>query len=483
MREKNDLKENTVRGTIFGALERFSVMGIQIICTFIVARFLTPSDFGLVGLLIVFTVIGNTIVDSGFGQALVREKEVSDLEYSSVFYLNVFLSLIVYFLLFVSSGFIADFYKESSLKNIARVTFLVIPLNAFAVVQNAVLVRNLDFKKIFVVSLCASILSCVLAIILAVLYRNVWALVFQNIFLYGFRSIFLWILSKWHPIFSFSLVSIRKYIHFAINLLFVGFIGNIFNNIYSLIIGRVYSTMDLGYYSQADRIRMSLSGSSTEVIQRVTYPILSKINNANADVKEAYRKIIMITVFFVASLIFFFMGISLDLFEIVMGDKIWRVAGTFFFILCINGSLYPLHSINQNILLVKDRSKTLLLLEIARRFLMIVILCITVHFDIIIFVCGNAFYSISLLFLNLYFCGQPINYPLKEQFKDILPVYIRCVIMLFFMLIVNYFLRDNSIYMRVFTAACVGVFVFLFLFYKSCYLKLIYNLLSIYKVR
>lgn len=311
MREKNDLKENTVRGTIFGALERFSVMGIQIICTFIVARFLTPSDFGLVGLLIVFTVIGNTIVDSGFGQALVREKEVSDLEYSSVFYLNVFLSLIVYFLLFVSSGFIADFYKESSLKNIARVTFLVIPLNAFAVVQNAVLVRNLDFKKIFVVSLCASILSCVLAIILAVLYRNVWALVFQNIFLYGFRSIFLWILSKWHPIFSFSLVSIRKYIHFAINLLFVGFIGNIFNNIYSLIIGRVYSTMDLGYYSQADRIRMSLSGSSTEVIQRVTYPILSKINNANADVKEAYRKIIMITVFFVASIQFFFLWVSL----------------------------------------------------------------------------------------------------------------------------------------------------------------------------
>ena len=149
MREKNNLKEDTIRGTMFGALERFSVMGLQVICTFIVARFLTPSDFGLIGLLIVFTVIGNTIMDSGFGQALIREKEVSDLEYSSVFYLNVFLSLIVYFLLFVSSGFIADFYKESSLKNIARVTFLVIPLNAFAVIQNTILIRKVDFKKIF----------------------------------------------------------------------------------------------------------------------------------------------------------------------------------------------------------------------------------------------------------------------------------------------------------------------------------------------
>ena len=132
MREKNNLKEDTIRGTMFGALERFSVMGLQVICTFIVARFLTPSDFGLIGLLIVFTVIGNTIMDSGFGQALIREKEVSDLEYSSVFYLNLFLSLVVYLLLFVSSGFIADFYKEPSLKDIARVTFLVIPLNAFA---------------------------------------------------------------------------------------------------------------------------------------------------------------------------------------------------------------------------------------------------------------------------------------------------------------------------------------------------------------
>lgn len=155
----------------------------------------------------------------------------------------------------------------------------------------------------------------------------------------------------------------------------------------------------------------------------------------------------------------------------------------FFFILCINGSLYPLHSINQNILLVKNKSKVLLNLEIARRFLMILILYVTVHFDIIIFVCGNAFYAIVLLFLNLYFCGRPINYPLKEQFKDVLPIYMRCVIMLSCMLVINYFLKNDSIYMRVFVSACVGAFVWAFLFYKGCYLNLICNLLSIGRVR
>lgn len=256
---------------------------------------------------------------------------------------------------------------------------------------------------------------------------------------------------------------------FSKNLLISGLIGNIFNNIYSILIGRFYSPSDLGYFSQADRIRNVSSLTSTSVIQNVTYPIFSKINNDKQDLFNAYKKVISISLIYVGFIVSILMCIAEDLFQLVMGSEIWRVSGRYLFYLGIAGILYPLHSVNQNILLVKGKSKDILYLEVARRSIMLFILAITVNYNISIFILGNSIYSILLLFLNLYFCGKPINYTLTQQLKDITPILLRFIIIILISLLSNYILRDINIFARLTTTSILCITIGIGLFFKNKY--------------
>ena len=460
-------RKQLVSNTIWNTIERFAVLGIQLLCTFILARFLTPSDFGIIGMVVVFTTIANTLIDSGFSQALIREDVVSKIEYSSVFYVNIAIAFIIYVILFLCSEYIALFFHQPILNDICKVTFLVIPCNALCLVQNTILIRNLQFKKLCIISIIASLLSSVIAIVMAFHIKNVWVLVIHNLLIYFFKAIGLWISTSWYPALKFSMNLINRLFKFSRNLLISGFIGNIFNNIYSVLIGHYYTATDLGFYSQADRIKNIASHNSTQVIQNVTYPILAKINNEGSDIKEAYRKIIIITVIFVGGVVTMLMCVSLDLLVLFMGNNIWHMAGVYLFILCISGALYPLHAVNQNILLVKGEGKKILMLEIIRRSLMVMILIVTLQFDIIIFVLGSALYSIILFFVNLYFCGSPINYRIKDQLKDLIPIFLRFSIMVICSLCIYNLLRTEHILFRTIIEFIVSLIVGVFLFRKN----------------
>lgn len=465
------IKKQLAKNTIWNALERFSLLGVQLICTFILARFLKPDDFGIIGMLIVFTTISNTIIDSGFVQTLIREKDVSEREYSSVFYFNVFVAFIIYIILYFCSPYIADFYHQPILNDVCKLTFLVIPANALCLVQNAILMRNIQFKKICIAAIVASVTSSVIAIFLAYYFRNVWALVIQNVVTYVLKAIMLWIMTGWIPKLYFSMSVIKKYFSFSKNLLISGLIGNIFNNIYSIVIGRYYTATDLGFYMQADRIKNVASMSTTSVIQNVTYPILSKVNNSGDDIKDAYRKIITTTVVFVGFIMALLMCVSCDLFEVLMGNYIWRVSGTYLFILSISGMFFPLHAINQNILLVKGDSKSILRLEIIRRITMIVILLITLHYDIIVFISGTAIYSFLLLFLNLHFCGKPINYSVFQQLKDVSPIFFRIGIMVTITLLISRLYSSMDLMYRTFLTLLLAIIIGLIVFWGNASFK------------
>lgn len=464
-----EYKKQLATNTIWNALERYSVLGIQLLCTFILARFLTPADFGIVGMIVVFTAIANTIIDSGFSQALIRKQNVDNTEYSSVFYFNVIISVVLYILLFLFSGFIADFYHQPILKDICKITFLVIPCNALCIVQHTILMRNLQFKKLCIVAFIASFISCIVAIILAYFMKNVWVLVIQNLLTYFLKGIGLWLVTSWKPSLNFSLEAIKQLFHFSKNLLVSGLIGNVFNNIYSILIGHFYTATDLGYYSQADRIKNVASHNSTQVIQSVTYPILSQINNNGGDIKEAYRKIISITILFVGFMMTLLMSVSSDLLELLMGNPNWRIAGFYLFILSISGILYPLHAVNQNILLVKGNSRTVLILEILRRGIMLAILVVTLNFNVTIFVWGSALYSILLLFPNLYYCGKPIHYGLWEQLKDVLPIFIRFMIMILGTLLISQLYCEIPVFYRVLTTLTICLCIGYLLFFQNKY--------------
>lgn len=442
------IKNKLINNTIWCTIERLSIMGIQLMCTFILARYLEPKDFGLIGMLAVFTTISNTIIDSGFMQALIRDKNVNSVNYSTVFYFNFLISTILYFILFLSSSSISNFFNEPILENICKITFLIIPLNGISIVQNAILMRNLEFKKLCISSVLASTISGLIAIIYAYFRKDVWAIVYQNLFTYILKTFFLLYSTKWYPTFNFSFSIIKKYFSFSKNLLFSGLLGNVFNNLNNIIIGKYYTTSDLGYYSQAERLKNVTSYTLISVIQTVTFPILSKINNEDGDVKYAYKKIITITFLGIGFITSLLMPICADLFEILMGEK-WRIAGNFFFLLSINGMLFPLHSINQNILLVKGKSNTILKLELIRRTLFLIIILITVNFNIYIFVLGSVIYSITVLFLNIYVCGKPINYLLKEQLSDLLPSIITFIVMICIGIIITRIFDNTNIYYRI----------------------------------
>jgi O-antigen/teichoic acid export membrane protein len=243
-----------------------------------------------------------------------------------------------------------------------------------------------------------------------------------------------------------------------------------------LIIGRSYTATDLGFFSQADRIKTLASHTTTQVVQSVSYPILSKINNETGDIKVAYKEIISITLIFVGFIMSLLIGCAEDLFEFFMGSTVWRVSGTFFILMGINGILFPLHCINQNILMVKGDSKTILWLEIIRRSIMVIILLITLQFDIKIFVLGLSIYSLVLLFLNLYFCGKPINYTIFEQLKDTFPLFIRFAIIIASMVLIRLFVTEQSLIIRLILSNFVGLSIGLAIFWKQQNFKNMLNL-------
>lgn len=466
------------KNVVWKYIESYSATGIQLLTTFILARFLTPDDYGLMGMVLVFSSFANVIIDSGFGQALIREKDVTQTDYSTILYFNLAASVLLYLLLYAASGLIADFYNQEILNDVCKVTFLALPLSALSIVQSTKLQKEIRFKKLCIITLVSSLLSCIITIILAYIYRNVWALVFQGIIINLLKAVLLWVTGDFVPNLKFSANSFKKYFGFSKNLLLSGLIGTFFNNIYTLAIGKIYTPTELGFYSQAFRVKSTLSVSMTSVIQSVTYPILAKINNETGEIREAYKKIICITLMCVGLLMTLFMGCACDIFELLMGNKIWRVAGTYFILIGINGILFPLHSINQNVLMVKGDSKTVLFLEITRRSIMILVVGITSFFDIKVFVLGLSIYSIVLLLPNLYFCGKPINYTIKEQMKDCLPIFARLAAIILVQMSANFLTSDLHIILRVTASLAAGGITAFLLFKNYLYFNLAIGLLK-----
>lgn len=437
----SDIKRQFVNNTIWKSVDRFASLGISLICTFILARFLTPEDYGIVGMLAIFTAICSTLVDSGISQAVIREKEVTDEDYSTVFYFNLFIAVVLYVVLYFCSGYISEFYHQPILESIAKFSFLSLIINALSIVQVTKLTRELQFKKQCIITLSTAFISAIVTIYLGWKYRSIWVLVIQPLMADSFKTILLWTLSDFRPKLFFSGDTIRKYFIFSKNILLSGLIGNIFNNINGLLIGRFYTPTDLGFFSQAQRINNVASQNSSYVIQSVSYPVLSKLNNENADIKNVYKKIIITTMICVGCVMTIVLSLSFDLFELLMGVK-WRPAGAYLLLLGFSGIFYPLHCVNQNILMVKGDSGTILKLEIVRRVIMIIILLITLQFNVYVFAAGLSIYSFALLFINLHYCGKPINYSIKEQLKDTVPIILKQVAIVVFCLFIGFLLRD-----------------------------------------
>lgn len=435
---KTDLVKDTANGVLWSFISRFLQLIVQFLIIIILSRLLYPEDFASIGVLTVFTLLSDLIIDSGFGQALIRETKVNNDDLSSVFYFNICIGILIYVFLFIASPYIAAFFRIPELERISKILFLVILFHSLSIVPKTILIRDMCFKKIAVSSICALFLSAFVGISTAYYGFGVYALVSQILINSSLCMILLFISAKWMPKCVFMWSRINRLLGFSFYMLMTGLITQVFNNLYTILIGHFYPQKTLGYYTQAKKIEEIPSLSITTIIQNVSYSSMSQVKDDSFLLKKAYSKILLMNIYIVLPIMSLSYVSCESFIPMLLGEK-WIPIIPYFKILCIYGAIYPLFSVNVNILRVKGYGKKVLKQEIVRRTLMIVFILLTINSGIIYMLIGWVI-SMSLSIVYSFIeCGKPINYSLFKQIKDIIPYFVLAICCASITYIVNFF--------------------------------------------
>jgi len=414
------LKDKAIKGVAWSFVDNIANSGITFIVGIVLARLLSPAEFGILGMITVFIAVSNSIIDSGFSQALIRKIDVKGIDYNTVFFFNLAIGFVLFLVLFFSSPYIGEFFKEPRLVNVTRVMASILIINALSIIHRTILTKNINFKLQTKISLAASLLSGVVGIGMAYYGFGVWSLVGQILSKQLLYTVLMWALNIWWPKIEFSKKSFNEMFNFGSKLLVSGLIDTIYKNIYYLIIGRYYSAYELGQYSRAEQFSIIFSSNLTVIIQRVSYPVLSSIQDDIPRLKEAYRKVIKSTMLVTFTLMLGLAAIAKPLLIILIGEK-WLMAVPFLQIICLSEMLYPLHAINLNILNVKGHSGIILKLEVIKKFIAVPVILVGIFMGIQYMLWGSVIASILSYFLNSYFSAPFLKYSTKEQLKDIIP--------------------------------------------------------------
>lgn len=379
-----------------------------------------PADFGLIGMLSVFIGLGSSLIDSGLTSSLIRTVEPNQRDYSTVFFVSLIGSVIIYFVLFFCAPYIAAFYGQPLLELIIRIYTLTFIINAFAGVQRTKLTKELNFKMQMTIQIPSVIGGGVLGIVLANLGYGVWSLIYMNLFQSLLSTIQLWLRSGWRPSYVFDKERLKYHISFGYKLTLAGILNTIFDNAYNLIIGKFFSAAQLGFYTRANNLKQLPVQNISAALNKVTYPLFSSIQHDNAKLKDAYQKLMLQVIFWLAPVMILSAIVAEPLFRILLGEK-WLPAVPYFQILCAVGIMHPLSAYNLNILNVKGRSDLFLRLEIVKKFIIVVGLASAIPFGIFGLLYFQLFFSFVAFFINTWFSGRMIEYHLIEQVKDIFP--------------------------------------------------------------
>ena len=415
------LRQKTTNGLLWSSVERFSNQGVQFLFSIILARLLSPSDYGIVAMVVIFFAIAQTFVDSGFSSAIVRKKERTESDLSTCFYFNIFVGLGFYILLFLCSPFIADFYNQPILSPIVKISGLTVLINSLCIVQQAQFTIRIDFKTQAKVTLTSTVISGILGILLAYLGYGVWALVWQGVTGSFVRMILFWILSKWRPRESFSKDSFHYLFGYGSKLLASGLLDTTYNNIYPIVIGKFYSPAQLGNFTRAQGWASLPSSNITGVLQRVTFPVLTEMQDDDERLATNYRKLLRLSAFVVFPLMMLMAAIASPLIRVVITAK-WDACVPYLQIICFAMMWYPIHAINLNLLQVKGRSDLFLRLEIIKKVVGVCVMCVTIPLGVTAMCFGMVFTSINALFINTYYTGKLINVGYLTQMRDLLPI-------------------------------------------------------------
>ena len=401
-------------------MDSISSQGVTFLVGLVLARLLTPHEYGLIGYIMILVAVFNSIVDSGFSNALIRKKDAEETDYSTAFIFNLAVSLVLMAAMVLVAGPFSLFFKEPQLVPLVRVMSVIVVINALALIQRTRLVKSVDFKTQTKASLISSVSSGAVGLAMAFGGLGVWSLVGQQISRQLINTVCLWILNRWMPSWRFSWSSFRELFGFGWKLLVSGLIDTVWKEIYQLVIGKFYSTSTLGQYTRGKQFSDIFSSNMTSIVQRVSYPVLSSIQDERERMREGYRKIIRTTMLASFVLLFGLSAVAESLLTVLIGPR-WLEAAHYLQIICFAASLYPLHAINLNMLQVQGRSDLFLKLEIVKKIIAVGPLLLGIFIGIDWMLWGSLATSIIAYFLNARYSGTLIGYPIRAQIKDILP--------------------------------------------------------------
>lgn len=417
------LRQKTISGMVWVGVQKFGSLLITFGANIVLARLLTPDDYGIIGMLAIFIAISNTFIDGGFGSALIQKSRPSNEDYSTVFYWNIFLGIVLYGVLYISAPTIESFYhEENGLSRILRVQGIILIINSFCLVQTTKLRKLMNFKLLAKVNICSAGVSSIFAIILAYKGWGVWALVFQQIMLSFVNCILLQFVCRWFPQKIFHFSSLKSLFGFGSFIMLSSFVNTIGTNIYSLLIGRFFSASTLGYFTQAKKIEDVTSVGLLSVIEQVTYPML-------VEVKDDYKKMASVLEKFNSSLLaitmpllLFITLVSKPIIILLFSDK-WLPSVPILQILSIYGIFICLQGCNYNVIAAIGQSKIIFKWTIYKRLFSILILIVALYlFGFFGLLTGVVLTSVFIAVCNMYLVAKYIKYSLKSQIKSLIPV-------------------------------------------------------------
>lgn len=465
--DTDNLRGKAKRGFIWNTVERIVTNGIQFILTIILARLLSPDDYGIIAMPAIFLSIAQVLIDSGFANALIRKPDLNERDLSTAFYFNVIVGVVAYLILFATSPLIASFFKTPILSQLLKVTALVVFLNSLGIVQQAVLTKRMDFKTQAVISTISTFTSGAIGVWMAYSGYGVWALVFQQVSAALLRVVLLWVYGKWHPIWVWSQDSFKYLWSFGSKVVVIGFLDTIYSNVYAFVIGKMYNAKDLGNYTRAQQFADLPANNLNSIVQRVTFPLLSEIQQDNDRLNSIFLKLFELTSLVIFPLMFLITAMADPLIVVLLGEE-WQGCVIMLQILCLTRMWVPLNAINLNLLQVKGRTDLLLRVEIVKKVMIAIILLLTISHGVIVLLLGFAACGVFAFAINTYYTKKLIGIGYFHQMKVIFPAIAISVVILAAVMIINRLI--TSLYVQIAVDIVLGsilYFGYIYLFKKE----------------
>jgi len=420
---EENLKRKMTKALVWSTADKLGQQLFYLVAGIILARQLSPEDYGKVGVLTIFIALSGILIDSGFSSALIRKKEATQADYSTVFYVNVAISCVLYGLLYAAAPYIAVFFKVPDLIYICRILFLVIPLNALSLIQQTLLLKHFKLSVSARVNLWSLGIASVVAIAMAYGGMGVWSLVAQTLGLSFFRAVFFWVFNDWRPRWIFRMASLREFFGYSSNLVVSGIINNVFNKIYPIIIGKFYGMTQTGYYTQADKYQDIASSLISNIFRSVAFPVFSKVQDDLQRLKRICRKNVRAIAFFIFPIMLLMVVVSYPLISILLKEQ-WVPSVPYFRLLCFSGICSPFIILFFDLFNSLGYSRLNLQLEIGKKIYLFAGIALFYSSGILWLIGWWISYSVLSLAASIFFARRFLGYGFGEYVKDIFPYFI-----------------------------------------------------------